>query len=126
MKYFRAAVHGIEWYRDNVPCRSACPVNTDSGRYAQLIAEHRFEEAYLVARSPNPLASVCGRICAAPCEDACRRGFIDAPVTLRALKRFVCERFGSESAEPDTYLKLLGDEVDLGAHRFSHLPSLRR
>ena len=31
-------------------------------------------DAYLVARSPNPLASVCGRVCAAPCEDACRRG----------------------------------------------------
>lgn len=34
----------------------------------QLIAEGRDREAYLTARSPNPLASVCGRICAAPCE----------------------------------------------------------
>ena len=58
----------------------------------QLIAEGRGEDAFLVARAPNPFASVCGRVCAAPCEDACRRGSIDAPVSIRALKRRVTER----------------------------------
>ncbi len=73
-------VNTLEWYRDNVPCRTACPVDTDSGQYVQLIAQEKFAEAFNVARSPNPLASICGRICAAPCEDACRRAAIDAPV----------------------------------------------
>jgi NADPH-dependent glutamate synthase beta subunit-like oxidoreductase/NAD-dependent dihydropyrimidine dehydrogenase PreA subunit len=50
-----------------------------------------------VARKPNPLASICGRICAAPCESVCRRGELDAPISIRALKRFVTERFGVES-----------------------------
>ncbi len=50
-----------------------------------------------MARRPNPLASICGRICAAPCETACRRGAIDRPIAIRALKRFVTERFGVES-----------------------------
>src|SRR5213075_298504 len=72
------------------------------GRYVQLIAEGRDEEAFLVARSPNPFASVCGRVCAAPCEDACRRGSIDAPVSIRALKRFVTEQYGVESIRTDT------------------------
>ncbi len=36
-------------------------------------------------------------MCAAPCETACRRGTVDAPVSIRALKRFVTERFGVES-----------------------------
>ena len=36
-------------------------------------------------------------MCAAPCETACRRGKIDEPVAIRALKRFVTERFGVES-----------------------------
>ncbi|HUO06109.1 MAG TPA: FAD-dependent oxidoreductase [Candidatus Binataceae bacterium] len=85
------------WFRKNVPCLDACPVKTDAGRYVQLIAEGRFAEAYRVARSPNPIASICGRACGAPCEDACRRGKIDAPVTIRALKRFVTEQFGAES-----------------------------
>jgi NADPH-dependent glutamate synthase beta subunit-like oxidoreductase len=75
-------------------------VKTDAGRYVQLIAEGRYAEAYAIARSPNPIASICGRTCGAPCEDACRRGAIDAPVAIRPLKRFVTERFGPESFSP--------------------------
>src|SRR3989338_7142263 len=76
---------------------AACPVHTEAGRYVALIEEGRYREAYHVARRPNPFASICGRICAAPCEPACRRGKLDQPVAIRALKRFTCERFGVES-----------------------------
>ncbi|MBI1817610.1 MAG: FAD-dependent oxidoreductase [Deltaproteobacteria bacterium] len=95
-----AAIRPLAWFRDNVPCLAACPVKTDAGRYVQLIGEGRYAEAYAVARSPNPIASICGRTCGAPCEDACRRGAIDAPVAIRPLKRFVTERFGAESFTP--------------------------
>src|SRR5690606_7943613 len=61
-------------------------------------AQGRDREAYAVARGPNPFASICGRICAHPCEAACRRGALDAPISIRALKRVVTERFGVESA----------------------------
>ena len=87
----------LEWLDSNFPCMSACPVHTEAGRYVALIEEGRYREAYHVARRPNPFASICGRICAAPCEPACRRGKIDQPIAIRALKRFVCERFGVES-----------------------------
>ncbi|MGE5279007.1 MAG: FAD-dependent oxidoreductase [Acidobacteriota bacterium] len=86
-----------EWLERNFPCKWACPVHTEAGKYVSLIAQGRYREAYAVARRPNPLASICGRICAAPCEKACRRGEIDAPISIRALKRFVTERFGVES-----------------------------
>ncbi len=86
-----------EWLERNFPCKQACPVHTEAGKYVTLISEGRFREAYAVARRPNPLASICGRICAAPCEAVCRRGEIDAPISIRALKRFVTERFGVES-----------------------------
>jgi NADPH-dependent glutamate synthase beta subunit-like oxidoreductase/NAD-dependent dihydropyrimidine dehydrogenase PreA subunit len=65
-----------------------------------LIAEGRYEEAYRLAREPNPLASICGRVCAHPCETACRRGAIDEPIAIRALKRFLTERHGPESKRP--------------------------
>jgi formate dehydrogenase beta subunit len=87
----------VEWLDSNFPCMAACPVHTEAGRYVSLIEEGRFREAYQVARRPNPFASICGRICAAPCEIACRRGTIDQPIAIRALKRFVSERFGVES-----------------------------
>ena len=89
-----------DWLNTNFPCMMACPAHTNAGRYVGLIAEGRFEEAYRIARDPNPLASICGRVCAHPCETACRRGDIDKPISIRALKRFLTESFGPESKRP--------------------------
>ena len=88
---------GGEWFDANVPCTQACPVLTNAGRYVAAIAAGDGRLAYDIARLPNPFASICGRVCAAPCEIACRRGAIDQPIAIRALKRYVCERFGVES-----------------------------
>ncbi len=89
-----------DWLNSNFPCMMACPAGTNAGRYVSLIAEGRFEEAYRYARDPNPMASICGRVCAHPCETACRRGAIDKPISIRALKRFLTERYGPESRHP--------------------------
>src|SRR6202521_6075561 len=89
-----------DWLNSNFPCMMACPAGTNAGRYVSLIAEGRFEEAYRYARDPTPMASVCGRVCAHPCEPACRRGEIDSPIAIRALKRFLTERYGPESRHP--------------------------
>src|SRR6266496_322237 len=109
-------------WKAQVKCQMGCPVLTDAGRYVQLISERRDEEAYLVARAPNPFASVCGRVCAAPCEDACRRGSIDAPISIRALKRFVTEKYGVESVHPDTQDRLRSALVSEGNRYAGHLP----
>ena len=102
-----------EWLERNFPCKWACPVHTEAGKYVTLISQGRFREAYAVARRPNPLASICGRICAAPCESVCRRGEIDAPISIRALKRFVTEKFGVESMVDFSVLsEIYGDRRD--------------
>jgi formate dehydrogenase beta subunit len=105
------AAPGAAWLWANEPCRAACPVHTDAGAYVTAIADGRFEDAYLIARAPNPFPSVCGRVCAAPCERACRRGSVDAPVSIRALKRFVTERFGVESFAANTMWHAAHGEV---------------
>ncbi|MCP3935086.1 MAG: FAD-dependent oxidoreductase [Actinomycetia bacterium] len=87
----------LSFYDENIPCLAACPVHTNAGMYVAAIADGDDELAYLTARLPNPFASVCGRVCAAPCEEACRRGTIDRPIAIRALKRFVTEQYGPES-----------------------------
>src|SRR5580704_12961002 len=89
-----------EWLNTNFPCMMACPAHTNAGRYVTLIGEGRFEEAYKYARDPNPMASICGRVCAHPCETACRRGEIDRPIAIRALKRFLTEKYGPDSRQP--------------------------
>jgi formate dehydrogenase (NADP+) beta subunit len=96
----RTKVVDLEWLESNFPCMQACPVHTQAGRYVSLIAEGRYEEAYHYARIPNPFASICGRVCGHPCEPACRRGQFDSPISIRALKRFVTERYGPESRNP--------------------------
>src|SRR5512144_741110 len=113
---------GLEDWKAQVKCQMGCPVATDGGRYCQLIAQERYEEGYLVARSPNPFASVCGRVCAAPCEDDCRRGSIDAPITIRALKRFLTEQYGVESNRPDTQDRLRDEPIHEGNRYPGHLP----
>ncbi|HEV2689268.1 MAG TPA: FAD-dependent oxidoreductase [Bryobacteraceae bacterium] len=97
---FRDKAVDRDWLNTNFPCMMACPAQTNAGRYVALIADGKFEEAYRYARDPNPMASICGRVCAHPCETACRRGAIDKPISIRALKRFLTERYGPESRHP--------------------------
>jgi len=100
LKRFKNKKVDADWLHTNFPCMMACPAHTNAGRYIGLIAEGRFEEAYRLAREPNPLASICGRVCAHPCETACRRGEIDKPISIRGLKRFLTESYGPESKHP--------------------------
>lgn len=105
----RVEIPGEGYHAGLISCQAACPVHTDARGYVRAIAEGRFEEAYLIARGPNPFASICGRICGAPCETACRRGKVprvdddghfispDRPIAIRALKRFACETAGPDS-----------------------------
>jgi ferredoxin len=73
------------------PCQEACPAGTDAGRYVGLVAAGRYDDAYAVAAEVNPFPSVCGWICTAPCEAACRRGTLDEPIAIRTIKRFAVE-----------------------------------
>ncbi|MGY8995743.1 MAG: NAD(P)-binding protein, partial [Alphaproteobacteria bacterium] len=43
----------------------------------------------------NPFSSICGRVCDAPCEPACRREASDGALQIRNLKRFVMEKLGA-------------------------------
>lgn len=118
----RVTLPDLGAWKAQVKCQAGCPVSTDAGRYVQLAAEGRLEDAYLVARAPNPFASVCGRVCAAPCEDVCRRGSIDAPIAIRALKRHLTEQFGVESVRPDTQDRLRESGVEEGNRYANHIP----
>jgi len=103
---YRVVIPDVDYFAEQVKCRTACPVGTDSGGYVQAIADGDYERAYAIARAPNPFASICGRVCGHPCEAACRRGNIDEAVSIRALKRFVTEKYGVEAiADPSGVLR---------------------
>lgn len=87
------------------PCKLACPIQTDVREYVQLIAERKFEEAFASVRELNPLPRVCGRICTHPCEAACKRGYVEKPIAIAALKRFA-----SDGPWTDQFKATLPDE----------------
>lgn len=111
---YRVVVPDVDYFAEQVKCRTACPVGTDSGGYVQAIADGDYERAYAIARAPNPFASICGRVCGHPCEAACRRGTIDEAVSIRALKRFVTEKYGVEAmTDPSGVLRYSNARRDL-------------
>lgn len=76
----------------SAPCSSACPANVDIPGYVSLVAERRYAEALRLHRERNPLAAVCSRVCFHSCEEKCRRATIDAPVSIRGIKRFMADQ----------------------------------
>lgn len=110
-KTYPVQLADAQYFRQSIKCQYACPVGTDAGGYVRAIAQGDFELAYLIARGPNPLASICGRVCGAPCEAACRRREIDQSVSIRALKRFATEQYGIESKRIDP-MALLNKVID--------------
>ena len=96
-------------------CMDACPVHTNVLGYLKHISEGRFSDAYLLIRETNPFPSVCGRVCYAPCEQACNRGQLDAPLAIRDLKRFAADRFDFGSYEPPQIQKTEKKAAVIGA-----------
>ena len=69
-------------------CSKACPAGVDVPRYVRLIGEGKFAEALAVIKQANPFPGICGRVCFAPCEEACRQGKQWESISIRILKRF--------------------------------------
>ena len=91
---------GPAWYQDNIPCQEACPVKTNCRGYLNLAAAGEFEKGWELALDPNPMASICGSVCAAPCETACRRKEVDKPLSIRYVKKFLSD-WAHENVELD-------------------------
>ncbi len=91
---YDVVIPDIDYYLKQIDCRDGCPVNTDGRGYMLAIHAGNLLEGYKIARGPNPFASICGWICGAPCEMACRRDRVDKTLTIRAQKRYLDEWFG--------------------------------
>lgn len=81
------------------PCTRACPAHVDVQGYIGLIANRRYREAVALIKERLPIPASIGRICPHPCEDACRRQLVEAPISIAHLKRFVAD-LDLKSGEP--------------------------
>lgn len=73
------------------PCQQTCPAEIDIPRYIANIRSGNYAAAVNTIRERNPLLLTCGRVCPHPCEDYCRRGIEDEPVSINQLKRFAAD-----------------------------------
>jgi glutamate synthase (NADPH/NADH) small chain len=80
------------------PCELACPAGCDIPEFVAAIAKGDDREAIEIIRQTIPLPGILGRVCPAPCEEACRRHGVDEPVSICALKRFAADREMSDRA----------------------------
>ncbi|HEX5046674.1 MAG TPA: FAD-dependent oxidoreductase [Gammaproteobacteria bacterium] len=88
-----------EFFHHVVDCQWACPAHTDVPQYIRLIAQGRFDDAYLLNRQSNVFPGILGRVCDRPCEPACRRGRVeDKPVAICRLKRVAADNRGDITA----------------------------
>jgi NADH-quinone oxidoreductase subunit F len=74
------------------PCQNACPAGVDIPAFVSLVGEKRYAEGLRRHRERNPFASICARVCFHTCEQKCRRGSLDEPVSIRGIKRFMTDQ----------------------------------
>jgi NADPH-dependent glutamate synthase beta chain and related oxidoreductases len=100
----RTSLPGRPWIdkRRQPLCQENCPLGVNAQGYIALAAQGRYAEALALIRRDNVLPGICGRVCTHPCEEACRRGGVDDPVSIRAIKRFLADYESTEAAAQTT------------------------
>ena len=83
------------------PCTAACPAGVKAHGFVSLVRAGKYREAFHLHMEDAPLPGCLSRACYAPCETACTRGELEAPVAIRAIKRFMVDRYYGEHPEPE-------------------------
>ena len=81
------------------PCSLNCPAGTDCMAYVKEIAKGNYHEAVKIIKEKFPFPASIGHVCPHPCEDACRRQYVEESISIAYLKRFA----GLKDLEQDTF-----------------------
>ncbi len=73
------------------PCGLNCPAGTDVQEYIKQIALGNDSEAVRIIKDKIPLPASIGRVCPHPCEENCRRRFVEQPLSIAYLKAFAAD-----------------------------------
>jgi len=84
------------------PCQRACPAGINISGYIGAVAEGDNDKAIRIIKERNPFPTVIGRVCPRPCENECRRQYVDEPVAINYLKRYAAdvEMAGGKHVQP--------------------------
>jgi len=82
-------LQGTEYVKHlTTPCTYGCNANIKIPEFIESIKDFRPLDALSIIKETMPIPGVCGRVCPHPCESNCRRGLLEEPVNIMALKRY--------------------------------------
>jgi glutamate synthase (NADPH/NADH) small chain len=103
----------FDWVARNVPCQHACPAHTNIPEYLTAILNREYDSAYRINLESNVFPGVLGRVCARPCEDACRHGWdgLGESVAICFSKRAAADWATQEPVVLDKWFESSGKTV---------------
>ncbi|TKJ27674.1 MAG: NADH-quinone oxidoreductase subunit F [Promethearchaeota archaeon Loki_b31] len=93
------------------PCENSCPVHLNIPGFIQLFKENRLEEAYELIMLDNPLPATTGRICFAPCNNRCKRVYIDETINTRSLHRYISDTIYKMKKDEEIIKRFIGKKL---------------
>ena len=99
------------------PCNNACPAGEDIQKWLSLAQDEEYEAAWRCLIENNPMPAIHGRVCYHPCEDSCNRSFIDTPVSIHAVERFLGDLALEKGWKPEIVEKASGKRRCSGGKR---------
>jgi formate dehydrogenase (NADP+) beta subunit len=88
-------VSNPDYFHKVVDCQWACPAHTNVPEYIRMVAQGRYDDAYILNRESNVFPGILGRTCDRPCEPACRRTRVEEkPVAICRIKRVAADLKG--------------------------------
>ena len=77
-------------------CHQGCPVNNIIPDWNDLVYKSEFKKAAEVLHSTNNFPEFTGRICPAPCQEACTLNIDDKPVAIKTIECAIIDRAWNE------------------------------
>jgi heterodisulfide reductase subunit A-like polyferredoxin len=83
------------------PCSYTCPAGVKPHGYVSLVRAGKYDEAFRLHMEDAPLPGSLSRACYAPCEEECTRGYLEGPVPIRGIKRFIVDYYYASHPQPE-------------------------
>ena len=77
-------------------CHSGCPLGNLIPDFNDAVYQNEWQRALAILHSTNNFPEFTGRLCPAPCEEACVLGIVNPPVSIELIEKYIVERGFSE------------------------------
>lgn len=99
-------------YQDFLPpCNHSCPAGENIQAWLALAQAGDYYRAWQKLVEENPFPAIHGRVCYHPCEDSCNRSFVDHPVNIHAVERFLGDKALDEGWQIESPLPSTGKRI---------------